>query len=61
MTEKWLRNRFKNWRRMHGLTLRDVERKTKISNAFLCQFENGAGIGFDKAMKLVRLMDRMDP
>lgn len=40
MTEL-LRVAFKDWRYEMRLSLRDIEKITGISNAYLCQFENG--------------------
>ncbi len=43
-------------REMKGLTLREVEAKTGISNAFVSQVETGkTGLGFENAIKLCDL------
>jgi transcriptional regulator with XRE-family HTH domain len=40
-------------RELKGLTIRDVERATGISNAFVSQVETGkANLGFENAIKL---------
>lgn len=57
MTSTELALAFGKWRRENGVTLRDVEKHTNISNAFLSQFENHPrGISFDKAQLIIKLM-----
>ena len=44
---------------MRGLTLREVERMSGMSNAFISQFETGkSGISFDRGIKLICLMNK---
>lgn len=52
MTETELREKLIKIRESEGLSLRAVEAGTGLSNAFICQFEKGSGIGHDNALKL---------
>lgn len=52
LDSKELGKLFKYFRTKKKLTLREVEKLTGISNAFISQFENGANISYDYYCKL---------
>src|SRR5574338_390091 len=58
MTESELRKKLLRIRQTEGLSLRQVETATGLSNAFICQFEKGSGIGHDNALKIEEFLSR---
>ena len=51
---KWY-EKLKFARQVKGLALREVEKETGISNAYLCQIENG-GIDDPSYFKIIKLL-----
>lgn len=46
----------KTYRKKRKLTIRQLEQLTGISNAFICQVENGAEISLSRALLLSKIL-----
>lgn len=59
--ERVFRQAFKLWRQKTGMSLREVQKCTKISNGFLNDFEQGrVGMSQRKSDKLLDLMENLE-